>query len=77
MQDRTGRAPLVVLGCPCSLTHGQTFVPLGFTALTLLMSASSHNISNSGGAFMQPQAFPWKETTKLLISSMRFCCQPS
>lgn len=44
---------------------------------TLLTCTTSHNIFNSGGAFVPFQAFPWKETAKLLISSMRFCCQPS
>lgn len=51
--------------------------PLGLQWFTLLMSTSSHNVCNSGGALVQFQAFPWKETTRLLIPSMRFCCQPS
>lgn len=74
MQDPMARA-LLSIPVPwyterhLCLSHLQLF--------TLLRSPSSHHICSSGGASVQFQAFPWRETTKLLIWSVCFCCQPS
>lgn len=51
--------------------------PSDLQLFTLLRSPSSHHMCSSGAASVWFQAFPWRETTKLLIWSVCFCCQPS